>query len=184
MGSFFFSFNSIEVQLICSVSISDVQQSDSVIHIYALFFYILFHYGLSQDIEQSSLCYTIGPCCLSILYIIVCIDGQLSINISVRLVKKLIGTSCNQDLMDLLRPHFCHWHQSLPSGSWLQQDDNLGQCFSKSVKNSRSKNPLTGSGSLGQGLGDLHLPIIPGDSYIQASLGELNYDQKFIRYCY
>ena len=28
---------------------------------------ILFHYGLSQDIEYSSLCYTIGPCCLSIL---------------------------------------------------------------------------------------------------------------------
>ena len=35
--------------------------------------HILFHYGLSQDIEYSSLCYTVGPCCLSILYIIVCI---------------------------------------------------------------------------------------------------------------
>ena len=28
------------------------------------------HYGLSQDIEYSFLCYTIGPCCLSILYVI------------------------------------------------------------------------------------------------------------------
>ena len=28
---------------------------------------ILFHYGLSQDIEYSSLCYMVGPCCLSIL---------------------------------------------------------------------------------------------------------------------
>ena len=28
---------------------------------------ILFHYGLSQDIQYSSLCYTLGPCCLSIL---------------------------------------------------------------------------------------------------------------------
>ena len=37
------------------------------------FFYILFHYGLSQDIEYSSLCYTVGPCCLSILNVIVCI---------------------------------------------------------------------------------------------------------------
>ena len=29
-------------------------------------FYILFHYGFLQDIEHSSLCYTVGPCCLSI----------------------------------------------------------------------------------------------------------------------
>ena len=47
-----------------------------VIHIYIyvyiyILFHILFHYGLSQDIEYSSLCYTIGPCCLSILYIAV-----------------------------------------------------------------------------------------------------------------
>ena len=33
-----------------------------VIQLYILF-YILFHYGLSQDIEYSSLCYTVGPCC-------------------------------------------------------------------------------------------------------------------------
>ena len=44
--------------------ISAVQQSDSVI-----LFHILFHYGLSQNIEYISLCYTVGPCCLSILYI-------------------------------------------------------------------------------------------------------------------
>ena len=35
-------------------------------------FHILFNYGLSQDIEYNSLCYTVGPC-LSILYIIACI---------------------------------------------------------------------------------------------------------------
>ena len=52
--------------------IAAVRPSDSVIHIYILF-HILFHYGLSQDIEYSSLCYTVGPCCLSIPYIIVCI---------------------------------------------------------------------------------------------------------------
>ena len=34
-----------------------------------LFFNILFHYGLSQDIEYSPLCYRVGPCGLSILYI-------------------------------------------------------------------------------------------------------------------
>ena len=39
----------------------------SYIHIDDLYFYILFHYGLSQYIEYSSLCCTVGPCCLSIL---------------------------------------------------------------------------------------------------------------------
>ena len=38
-----------------------------------ILFHILFQYGLSQDIKYSSLCYTVGPCCLSILYIIDCI---------------------------------------------------------------------------------------------------------------
>ena len=45
--------------------VSGEQQSDSVMYIYSD---ILFHYGLLQDIEYSSLCYTVGPCCLSILY--------------------------------------------------------------------------------------------------------------------
>ena len=41
----------IEVYLIYSVVlISAVQQSDSVIHQYTFFFYILFHYDLSQEI--------------------------------------------------------------------------------------------------------------------------------------
>ena len=33
------------------------------------FFYVLFHYGLSQEIGYSSLCYTVGPC-LSILNVL------------------------------------------------------------------------------------------------------------------
>ena len=36
-----------------------------------ILFYILFHYGLLQDTENSSLCYTAGPCCSSIVYITV-----------------------------------------------------------------------------------------------------------------
>ena len=35
---------------------------------------ILFHYRLLQDIEYSSLCCTVGPYGLSILYIVVCIN--------------------------------------------------------------------------------------------------------------
>ena len=34
---------------------------------------ILFHYGLSKDIAYSSLCYTLGFCCLSILNVTACI---------------------------------------------------------------------------------------------------------------
>ena len=44
----------------------------SHMYIYILF-YILFHYGSSQDTGYSSLCYTVGPCCPFIPYIIVCI---------------------------------------------------------------------------------------------------------------
>ena len=36
-----------------------------------MLFHINFHYSLSQDIEYSSLCCTVGPCCLSVLYIVV-----------------------------------------------------------------------------------------------------------------
>ena len=44
-----------------------VQENDSVIHIY-IYFDILFHYGLSWDVEYSSLRYTAQPRCLSTLY--------------------------------------------------------------------------------------------------------------------
>ena len=48
--------------------------SYSTIHTYTLFFSFFFHYGFCQEIECSSLCYTGGgPCCLSILNVIVCI---------------------------------------------------------------------------------------------------------------
>ena len=35
-------------------------------YIYTLF-HVPFHYGLSQDIEYSSLCYTVGPCYLNVV---------------------------------------------------------------------------------------------------------------------
>ena len=58
----YFSFF-IEVYLIYNdVLVSGVEQSDSVVYI---LLQILFHYRLLQDIEYSSLCYSVGPCCLS-----------------------------------------------------------------------------------------------------------------------
>ena len=60
--------------------VSGVQHGDPYIkihththtHIYARF-QILFPDRLLQNIEYNSLCYTVGPCWLSILCIVVCI---------------------------------------------------------------------------------------------------------------
>ena len=38
-----------------------------------IIFHVLFHYGLPQDTEYGSLCYTVRLCYLSILYIIISI---------------------------------------------------------------------------------------------------------------
>ena len=59
----------IGAQLInCDELFSGVQQSDSVKHICgSALSQILFPFRLLQDIEQCSLCYTVGSCCLSIL---------------------------------------------------------------------------------------------------------------------
>ena len=52
------------------VLVSDVQQNDSVIHIQVyIHFQITFPFRLLLNIEQSSLCYSAGPCRLSILNI-------------------------------------------------------------------------------------------------------------------
>ena len=74
----FFLFNFlfyIGVQLINNVEfVSGVQQSDSVIHTHvSILFQSFFPFRLLHNIEQSSLCYTAGPCWLSILNIAVCI---------------------------------------------------------------------------------------------------------------
>ena len=67
--------------------VSGVQQSDSVIHTFihtyiSVLCQILFHYRLLQDIEYSSLCYTVGPFYLSTLYIVVCICQSQTPNLS------------------------------------------------------------------------------------------------------
>ena len=58
-----------------------VQPSDLVLNI-NLLFQILFHYGLLQDIDYTSLCYIVGACCLSILYIVVCVYESKTPNLS------------------------------------------------------------------------------------------------------
>ena len=69
---YFIFFNWSVVDLQCCVNFCCTANRLSYTRIYILF-YMLFHCGLSQDIEYSSLCYTVGPCCLSLLYIVVCL---------------------------------------------------------------------------------------------------------------
>ena len=65
------AFLKIRVQLLYNVLVSAVYQSESVtcIHISVLFG-ISFPFRSAQNIEQSSLCYTVGSHQLSILYIV------------------------------------------------------------------------------------------------------------------
>ena len=75
-----------EISLVYNVVlISAVQQSGSVIQTQTSAFKVLFHYDLSHGTEWSPLCYTVGPCCISSLYIIgvcvcvcACVRAQLS----------------------------------------------------------------------------------------------------------
>ena len=58
--------------LLTQADSSTVPPGKSMIQFYIYFlFQILFHYSLLQDTDCSPLCYTIGLCCLSILYIVI-----------------------------------------------------------------------------------------------------------------
>ena len=76
--TFFKLFFLIEVWFVYNVVlVSNVQQNDSFIYkmsicTYTYSFQIPFPYRLLQNIECNSLCYTVGPCWVSILYVVVC----------------------------------------------------------------------------------------------------------------
>ena len=70
--------------------VSVVQQSDAIIYVMKKIF---FHYRLLQDIEYSYLCYALGPCCLPVLYIVVCIYSVYSNIYSSRVWDMLIPNS-------------------------------------------------------------------------------------------
>ena len=110
--------------------ISSVLQSDWVI-LYT-FFLIFFYYDLSPNIDYSSLCYIVGPCCLSILHIIVYIwsfqtpNSSLPPHPSPRTARTLLCESVSQILFICVFfwiPHVSDitWHWSfsdLPHLVW------------------------------------------------------------------
>ena len=71
LNNLFVNWNAADLQ--CCVNFCYTARWLSYTYIYILCFCILFHYGLSYNIEYTSLCSTVGPCCLSILYIEACI---------------------------------------------------------------------------------------------------------------
>ena len=54
-----------------------VEKSDSVLYTHiSILFKILFPFRLLKSTEQTSLCYTVGHYCFSVLYIVVCISEK------------------------------------------------------------------------------------------------------------
>ena len=78
-GEFHYIFNAVTTlwygSLMRRVSTDFVSYWDLRISCTSFFDFFLFRYGLLQDIEYNSLCYTVGLC-LSILYIVVCISAS------------------------------------------------------------------------------------------------------------
>ena len=99
----------------------------SYTHIYILF-YIIFHYSLSQDTEYNSLGYAVGPCCLSILYIMVYISWFLSPILS-SLMHSLLATGLFSMPMSLFL--FCRQVRWMLSSLYTQ-----GGCISEKLSTS------------------------------------------------
>ena len=90
------------VDLQCCISFRYTTKNP-FIHISTVF-QILFPYRPLQSIEQNFLCYTVGPCQLSVLYIVVCICQFSS-------VAQSCPTLCNP--MDCSMPGLPVYHQFL-----------------------------------------------------------------------
>ena len=68
---YFFNWSIVNLQFCLSFKCTTKWFNYIYMYVY-IFFQILFHYKLLQDIQYSSLCYTVGPCCLPVFYIVVC----------------------------------------------------------------------------------------------------------------
>ena len=88
------------------VIVSGLQQSDSIIYIHtSTSFQILFPLRLSHYIEQSTLCYTVGPCWLAIINIAVCTCQSLKLSLPPTL-SLMVTTSSFSKSVSLLKTCF------------------------------------------------------------------------------
>ena len=107
----------IGVELINNVAlVSGVQQSDSLIHTHvSVLFQILFPFSLLQNIVQSSLCSTVGPCWFPILNITVCTRQSQTPHLSTFLNPKNLRCHLDSSLA------LTHPSLSISSSYWFFQ---------------------------------------------------------------
>ena len=73
-----------------------------VIQLYILFLKnIIFHYGLSQVIKYSSLCYTVGPCCLTSWLLNLVTVNSVCCSIYLGLLKFLSAIFCSLQYINI-----------------------------------------------------------------------------------
>ena len=145
----------IDLSLIYNVLlISAKQQNDAIIHTYS--FNILFHYGLLQDIEYTSLRYTVGACSYpSCIYWFASENLKLPIHSSSTLLplgnhSSLCLSSVSPDQATasfscIISP--CHWitkelQASCPSNTSYSRSTWLFFFMSKLMANISSKNTI------------------------------------------
>ena len=88
-------------------------------YIYNIYIYILhvhFYYGLSQNTEYSSLCYIVGPYCLSILYILAIKTYTIEYYYWA-IKKKWNNAICSN--MNWPRDELSHWTTRSMAGTYL-----------------------------------------------------------------
>ena len=97
--------------------------SKNLIFILSILFQILFPFRLLQNIEQSSLCYIVGLCWLSILSIILCTRPSKTSSLSLTLFppgnhKLVLLSLCfclvnNNSFVSFLKDSACQWYHMI-----------------------------------------------------------------------
>ena len=119
------------------VVVSGEQQS--VIHISTLF-QMLFPYRPLQSIEQSSLCYTVGPYQISILYIVMSICQSQPFNLSLPLFPSVCVCVCVCLVAQLCLP-LCDPMDWSPPGSPVHEILQAGILERVAIPFSRGSSP-------------------------------------------
>ena len=83
-----------------------------------ILFLVLFHYRLLQDTEYSSLCYTVGPCWLSILYIVAAAAAAKSLQSCPTLCDPIDSSPPDSAVPGILQARTLEWAAISFSSAW------------------------------------------------------------------